>query len=156
MKKKTYIIAFLFFIIDLISKQIVTSTLKLHESIKIIPNFLYLTYTKNTGAAWSILKDSRIPLLILTVIILYIIHKYINKEKLSNFEILAYSMTIGGILGNFFDRLAYGYVIDFIDIYIFGYNYPIFNLADSFIVIGIILIIICNYRKEYHEKHNSR
>ena len=148
MNKKSYIIAFFFFLIDLITKQIVSHILILHKSIKIISNFFYLTYTRNTGAAWSILKDQRIMLLILSVIVLFIINKYINKEKLNKSENIIYGMIIGGILGNLFDRLIYGYVIDFIDFKIFGYDYPVFNLADTFIVVGIILLIIISIRKE--------
>ena len=148
MNKKPYIIAFFFFLIDLITKQIVSHILILHKSIKIISNFFYLTYTRNTGAAWSILKDQRIMLLILSVIVLFIINKYINKEKLNKSENIIYGMIIGGILGNLFDRLIYGYVIDFIDFKIFGYDYPVFNLADTFIVVGIILLIIISIRKE--------
>ena len=150
--KKPYIIAFLFFIIDFISKQIIMNTIKLDESITVIKNFFYLTYTKNTGAAWSILKDERIPLLILTVIVLFFINKYINKEKLSKKENIIYGIIIGGIIGNFFDRLVYGSVIDFLDFYIFGYNYPIFNFADCFIVIGMILLIIMEFRKDKNER----
>ena len=156
MNKKPYIIALFFFIIDLVSKQIVMHTLEIYKSIPIIKNFFYLTYTQNTGAAWSILKDERIPLLILTVIVLFIINKYINKESLKKNELVSYGLIIGGILGNFYDRLVYGYVIDFLDFKIFGYNYPIFNLADSFIVIGIILLIIIEIRKEKHERNKSR
>ena len=150
--KKPYIIAFLFFIIDFISNQIIMNTIKLDESITVIKNFFYLTYTKNTGAAWSILKDERIPLLILTVIVLFFINKYINKEKLSKKENIIYGIIIGGIIGNFFDRLVYGSVIDFLDFYIFGYNYPIFNFADCFIVIGMILLIIMEFRKDKNER----
>ena len=87
-------------------------------------------------------------LLILSVIVLFIINKYINKEKLNKSENIIYGMIIGGILGNLFDRLIYGYVIDFIDFKIFGYDYPVFNLADTFIVVGIILLIIISIRKE--------
>ncbi len=156
MKSKPYIIAFLFFIIDLISKQIVTHVLSLNKSIEVIHNFFYLTYTKNTGAAWSIFKDQRIMLLILTVIVLFIINKYIEKEKLGKKEIIIYGLIIGGIIGNFFYRLIYGYVIDFLDFKIFSYDYPIFNLADSFIVIGIILLILIEFRKEKNERDKSR
>lgn len=155
MKKRTYIIAFLFFIIDLISKQIVSHFLVLNKSIKVIDNFFYLTFTKNTGAAWSILQDKQILLLILTVIVLYIMYKNLKKEHLSNMEQLSYGMLLGGILGNFFDRLIYGSVVDFLDFYILGYNFPIFNLADCFIVIGIILIIIINMRKGKKNERNS-
>jgi len=156
MKKRTYIIAFLFFMIDLISKQLVSHFLILNKSITVIDNFFYLTYTKNNGAAWSILQDERLPLLILTVIILYIIYKNLKKEYLNNIEHLSYGILFGGILGNFFDRLIYGSVIDFLDFYIFGYNYPIFNLADCFIVIGIILVIIINIRKDKNNERNNR
>lgn len=156
MKKKPYIIAFLFFLIDLVSKQIVSHTLSLYNSIEVIKNFFYLTYTKNTGAAWSILKNERILLLILTVLVLFIINRYLNKESIKKNEEIIYGLIIGGILGNFFDRLIYGAVIDFLDFKIFGYDYPIFNLADSFIVIGIILLIFIEIRKDYHERNSGR
>ena len=149
MKYKPYLIAFFFFLIDFLSKQVVIHTLKLEKSIKVIDNFFYLTYTQNKGAAFSILKDERILLLILTVLIIFIIHKYIEKEKLNKLEMFSLGMIIGGIIGNFFDRLVYGYVIDFLDFYLFGYNYPVFNLADSFIVIGIILMLVISFRKEH-------
>ena len=154
MKKKPYIIAFFFFIIDFISKQVVIHFLSLNESILVIKNFFYLTYTKNNGAAWSILQDKRILLLIVTVVFLFLINKYMNKEELSKLENFIYGMIIGGIVGNLFDRIVYSSVIDFLDFKIFGYNYPIFNLADTFIVIGIILLIIVSIRKEHYEKVN--
>ncbi len=156
MNKKPYIIAFLFFIIDLISKQIISHVLSLQESITIIKNFFYISYTKNTGAAWSILKDQRLLLLILTVFVLFIINKQLKKENLTKIENYSYGLIIGGILGNFFDRLIYGYVIDFLDFKIFGYDYPIFNFADSFIVVGIILLIIIEIRKERNDRNSSR
>ena len=154
MKKKPYIIAFFFFIIDFISKQVVIHFLSLNESIEVINNFFYLIYTKNNGAAWSILQDQRILLLIVTVVVLFLINKYMNKEELSKLENFIYGMIIGGIVGNLFDRIVYSSVIDFLDFKIFGYNYPIFNLADTFIVIGIILLIIVSIRKEHYEKVN--
>lgn len=156
MNKKPYIIAFIFFIIDLISKQLIIKFMELGDSVKIINNFFYITYVRNKGAAWSILEDKRILLLIITVIALYFINKYINKEKLSNTDSLAYGLIIGGIIGNLFDRVFYTEVIDFIDFRIFGYNYPVFNLADSFIVIGVIILIIFYLRSEHIEKSKSR
>ena len=156
MKKKPYIIAFLFFILDIISKQIIVHVMDLGESSKVINNFFYITYTQNKGAAWSILEDQRILLLIISVVVLFLINKFMNKEILLNIECLSYGMIIGGILGNLFDRIVFGYVIDFIDFKLFGYNYPVFNLADTFIVVGIILMVIISIRKDLHERDKSR
>ena len=102
MKKKPYIIAFFFFLIDLISKQVIIHVVDFGESIKVINKFFYITYTQNKGAAWSILEDQRILLLIISVIVLFLINKYMNKENLSNAESLSYGMIIGGIIGNLF------------------------------------------------------
>ena len=156
MKKKPYIIAFFFFLIDLGSKQLINHLMKVGDSIKVINNFFYITYTENKGAAWSILEDKRILLLIITVFVLFLINKYMNKEELSKIENFTYGMIIGGIIGNLFDRVFYGSVVDFLDFKIFGYDYPVFNLADSFIVIGIILLMIISIRGEYHERNKSR
>ena len=155
MKKKPYIIAFFFFLIDFLSKQLIIHLMNINDSFIVIKNFFYITYVKNTGAAWSILKDQRILLLIVTVIVLFLINKFMNKETLNKTENITYGMIIGGIFGNLFDRIIYEGVIDFLDFRIFNYNYPIFNLADSFIVIGIILLIINSMRKEHYAKNNS-
>ena len=123
MNKKPYIIALCFFIIDLISKQIVITLIPLHKSIMVIKNFFYLTYTRNTGAAFSILEDARILLLIITVIALFFINKFMNKEEIKGIENFIYGIIIGGILGNLFDRVIYGYVIDFLDFQIFKFDF---------------------------------
>ena len=156
MNKKPYIIAFFVFLIDLISKQLINHLMSLGESIKIINNFFYITLTHNKGAAWSILEDQRILLLIISVIALYFINKYMNKEKINNIESISYGMIIGGIIGNLFDRVFFSYVIDFIHFKFFGYDYPVFNLADTFIVIGIILLLIITIRKDKNERNRSR
>ena len=156
MKKKPYIIAFFFFIIDLISKQLIIHLLNVGQSIKIINNFFYISYVQNKGAAWSILEDQRILLLIISVIALFLIYKFINKEELKKYEPLSYGLIIGGIIGNLFDRIFFGYVTDFLDFRFFGYHYPVFNLADTFIVVGIFIMIIMIIRKEYHERNKSR
>lgn len=156
MNKKPYIIAFCFFILDLISKQVVIRMIDLHESIKVIKNFFYLTYTRNTGAAFSILEDGRILFLVVTIIALFFINKYMNKEDIKGIDNLIYGMIISGILGNLLDRIVYGYVIDFLDFKIFGYNYPVFNLADTFIVVGALLLIITGIYKDYKNKKISK
>lgn len=116
---------------------------------EVIPHFLYLTYTHNDGAAFSILTGKRIFLIIVGFLILFAIIAYLWKNKTQNkLEKLAYALLLGGSVGNLMDRLIRGYVIDFIDVKIFSYNYPIFNLADSFIVFGVLLLLITLYRKE--------
>ena len=156
MKKKYLLITSLFFIIDLISKIILNKVLILGKSIKVIKNFFYITLCHNNGAAFSILRDKQILLIIITVIVLFFIYKYMNKENMKGLEGFAFSMITGGILGNLFDRIVYNYVIDFLDFRFFGYNYPVFNLADSFIVVGVILLVINSIREMKHERSNSR
>lgn len=136
------------FLIDIFSKYLITKLVIFGESITIINNFLNITYVKNTGAAWSILNNNTliVTIISLLIIIALIIYMYNNKNSSSKFERLGYSLVLGGALGNLFDRLVYGYVIDFIDIYIFNYDYPIFNLADTFIVIGVIILFISMWR----------
>lgn len=141
------LLTFAFLIIDIVSKLIVSNLMNVHDSIIIIKDFFYITYVRNTGAAWSILANNIwliiiVSLVIISVIILYI---YKNRPK-AKFEVVGYSLILGGAIGNFLDRIVYGYVIDFLDFYIFGYDYPIFNLADIFIVLGVILLVIHTWR----------
>lgn len=141
------IITFLVFLFDMLSKIVVINYLELEESVKIINKFLYLTYVRNTGAAWSILSNNTYIVLSISLMIIIGIIWYIMRNKIDNiFEKIAYSLILGGAIGNFVNRLIYGYVIDFIDIKIFGYDYPIFNLADVFIVAGVILLIMYSWR----------
>ena len=86
-------------------------------------------------------------IVIITIIITVFLIKYTQEKELNKLEKISYGLVIGGALGNIIDRVFYGYVIDFIDVHIFNYNYPIFNLADSFIVIGIILILMDSLKK---------
>ena len=156
MKKKYLIITFIFFIIDFISKLILSKVLELGNSIKVIKNFFYITLCHNNGAAFSILKDKQILLIIITVIALFFIYKHMNKEDLSKYDSFAFSMITGGILGNLLDRIIYNYVIDFLDFKIFGYDFPVFNLADSFIVVGVILLIIKTIKESINEHRSKR
>lgn len=146
--KKVYIIALISLIIDQIVKILVSNYLILGQTTKIINNFFYLTYVQNTGAAFSILIGYRYILIIITLIFLYYLYKYTKKQtNLNKLAILSYGLLLGGIIGNLIDRIIYGYVIDYLDFMIFNYNFPIFNLADTFIVIGCIILVINSYAK---------
>lgn len=141
--KKVTIFSIIFFVVDFFVKLIISSNLKLYDTINIIPNFFSIVYVRNTGAAFSILENSRILFIIVAIIAIVLLYKYFIKNVNENkFNILCYSMLTGGILGNLFDRIVYGYVIDYLSFDIFEYKFPVFNLADSYIVISIILLIL--------------
>lgn len=148
------ILLVLFF--DVLSKYIVDKLMIVNESINVIDNFFKLTYVQNTGAAWSILENNTFWVSIISalVIIFIIWYVYENKPKLK-LDKIGYSFIIGGAFGNFIDRIIFGYVVDFLNFNIFGYNFPIFNLADTFIVLGVIILMISSWRyKDYGDKSN--
>ena len=149
MKKYSKIILIMLFtfMFDILSKLIVDKILELGNGLSIIDNFFYLTKVYNYGAAWNILNNKSFLLSLISVIALIIIIVMIKKEKkLTKINNIYYGLILGGIIGNLSNRLFLGYVIDFLDFNIFGYNYPIFNLADCAIVISIVLMIIEAFR----------
>lgn len=151
------ILTLIFLLLDIVSKVLVSKYIVLEKSIKIINDFFYITYVRNTGVAWSMFSSKTIlVLLVSSFIILGIVLYIYNNRPKNKLEKVAYSMILGGAIGNFVDRIVYGYVIDFIDIKIFGYDYPIFNLADSFIVIGVILLVIYTWRCNNGNKGNRK
>ena len=136
-----------FLIIDIISKIIVSKLMDVYDSIVIVKDFFNITYVRNTGAAWSIFEGQVLGLIVVSLIIISFIIYYISKQKVkTKLEKIGYSLILGGSFGNLLDRIIYGYVVDFLDFNIFGYDYPVFNLADSFIFIGVILFIIHTWR----------
>lgn len=145
----TIIISIILLCIDQISKLLVVNLLTKTDSITIIKNFFYLTYINNDGAAFSILVGKRIFLILIAVLVIVMLIRYIKKNNIQNkLELVSISLIIGGSLGNLMDRVIRGYVIDFLDFKIFNYNFPIFNLADTFIVIGVFLLSLKEIRKE--------
>lgn len=152
--KKIFIISFIVLVIDIISKRLVINFMIPEESIILIDNFFSLTYVKNTGVAFSFM-DGYVPLIIISsMIVLFMIFKYIKYSDISKWDSIGYSLVIGGAIGNLCDRIVYGYVIDFLDFNIFGLNYPIFNLADTFIVIGVVILLI--FGKSGRDEVSSR
>jgi len=147
MKKKLILFIILGVLLDQVIKIIIANTFDLNQSINIIDNFFRLTYVHNYGAAFSILSGNRIFLIIVTIISLLLIYfLLIKKNNLNKLETVIYSLLIAGILGNFIDRIIYGYVIDYLDFNIFGYNFPIFNIADTLIVISVIILLILSFK----------
>ena len=140
--KKIILISIFILILDITTKQIVMNTLLEHHSYTIIKDFFSITYEKNEGVAFNLLEGNLPLIIISTIIIIFLILKYIKNNNINNLEKICYGLLIGGAIGNLIDRIIYGYVIDFLDFNIFGYNFPIFNLADTAIVIGIFILII--------------
>ena len=142
-KKVIWIISFICIIIDQMIKFVINNNIDLYDQNTIIDNFFYLTNVRNYGAAWSILTGSRIMLIIVTILIMIgLYYFFIRKEKLKKYEKVIYGFLYGGIIGNLIDRIFRGYVIDYLEFYIFGYSFPVFNLADILIVISMFFIII--------------
>ena len=113
-----------------------------------IPDFFYITYVRNYGAAWSILDGNRAFFIFMAFFCLALIYYFfIYHQKLSKREILGYGLLIGGIIGNLIDRMILGYVVDYIGLIFFGYHYPVFNIADVCIV-GSVFIILYHLWKE--------
>ncbi|MBE6147632.1 MAG: signal peptidase II [Firmicutes bacterium] len=151
-KKKILIITSIVVVLDQIIKIIISNTIRLHEVVSIIPNFFYLTFTKNTGGAWSILNNNTYLLTIVSFIcLLYIIKYILKKDNYQFLETIYLSLLTGGILGNFIDRLIYQYVIDFIGLQLGSYYFPIFNIADMAIVTGVFLMIYESIRRDKDE-----
>lgn len=140
--KKIGIISLIVIIIDRILKVLVTNNFVLDARNKIIDGFFYITNCHNEGAAFSLFSGNVLFLIFITLIVLFLIFRTINKENVNKIGILAYGLLLGGILGNLYDRIFYGYVIDYLDFRIFNFNFAIFNLADAAIVIGAILLIV--------------
>ena len=156
MNRKILIIAIFSLAIDQISKIIAEEFLILNVGKVLIPNFFNLTLCYNNGAAWSILENQKILIIILTLIALFIIYHFIYCFKKNTRNNVAFGLIMGGLSGNLIDRIIFSHVRDFLDFYIFGYDFPVFNIADICIVIGVILLIIAIIKGEDISENSSR
>jgi len=155
MKKKIIIFSIFLLLVDIITKYLINIYFNLMETKEIISNFFSITKVYNYGASWNILSGYRIVLIIITIIILIMLFCYQKKFKVNTRNTIAFSLVYSGIVGNLIDRVFHGYVIDFLDFNIFGYNYPVFNFADICIVCGIILLGIAIIKKEDLNENRS-
>lgn len=140
------ILAVAVFVIDIASKFLINHLFNLYESINIFP-FFSITYVRNIGAAFSILEGQQWLLALVAIVIsLFIIYMLYKNGKNQKIENLSLALILGGALGNLFDRLYHGFVIDFLDVNFGSWHYPTFNLADCAICIGIFIYIIASFR----------
>ena len=142
MKLRDYLVILLIAILDQFTKWAAVHYLTYQTPVKIIDGFFYLTYAKNTGAAWSILEGQGWLFIVFAIVAVAYIIYYLNTSKnTSKLMKIALLFIAGGAIGNVIDRIHLKYVIDFLDFYIFGYDFPIFNVADSFITVGMFILV---------------
>ena len=148
-KKRFYLIALLILVLDHLTKLIASAKLNPDLPVEIIPGYLRFSYWENSGVAFGLFNDmasawkpyilAAMAIIAVVVIFIYGMHVPTGRKLLH----LSLAIMIGGILGNFVDRLMRGYVVDFIDFHIHdSYHWPTFNVADSAITIGIALLLI--------------
>ena len=137
---------------DRLTKNIFSGLLDVNESLIVIKNILHFTLVHNTGIAFGLFKDSGsvfvvIPL-ILTGLLVYNIFYYRNSAHLTRTYIVAFSLILGGAIGNLIDRVRLGYVVDFLDFhYKTSYYFPAFNVADFAICVGVSILLLSTLSK---------
>jgi len=154
--KNKYVVIFtLIIVFDQISKFIIKANLGRsapHRIVTVIKDFFVIRYVENQGAVWGIFSNpghSIIPKIVtvLSVVALVIVIYYFLKiGSECVWELVSLSFIIGGAVGNIIDRIVQGYVVDFLDVFIKSYHWPTFNVADSFISIGVIVLIFSIWR----------
>lgn len=156
MNKKTYVIAIFILLFDQISKSLIEIYFKLNESFVIVKDFFNITVAHNTGGAWSILNNHSYLFIIFSVVALIVLIRFMFQFKNNLRNNIAFACTVAGIMSNLADRLFLGYVRDFLDFTILGYDYPIFNIADIAIVVGVLLLIVAILKGEDKKYGNSK
>ncbi|MDD6229941.1 MAG: signal peptidase II [Lactimicrobium massiliense] len=143
------IIVVIVLVLDQLTKFMVQNSAVLQtQSIPVIPKFFYLTYVKNTGAAWSVFADKTQLLALVSAVAVGVMLWYVITRKPKKWILFALALMIGGAAGNMIDRIWLGYVRDFFDFYPFGYNFPVFNVADIALTIGVIMLILASLKEE--------
>jgi signal peptidase II len=149
MRNRYYLLAVLVFVLDHVTKWLVRSKMELHEAIELIPGFARISYVRNSGVAFGLFAEiqsvwkpyilASMAVIAVVVILMYSARMPTNRVLLQ----LALAITLGGILGNFTDRIMHGFVVDFIELHIKDvFHWPTFNVADSAITSGIGLLLV--------------
>ncbi|HSM87026.1 MAG TPA: signal peptidase II [Candidatus Limnocylindrales bacterium] len=147
MRKYHVLIATLVVVLDRMTKWVISQNITLHDGVDVIPGLFRLTHVQNEGAAFGLFSDSpsewKVAMLILfSVAALAVVSALLWKNgNAMNTTAIALSLVFGGALGNLWDRVASGRVIDFLDFYVGSHHWPAFNIADSAIVIGALLLL---------------
>jgi signal peptidase II len=164
-----FIIALVVFVLDQATKWLVKTNMNLQDVIPVAGDFLAITSHRNRGAAFGILQGQQVFFIIITIVFLVGVCWYLYKMVKSGqkFVPFALSLLLGGAVGNFLDRLLYGEVVDFVQVNFdftwigidYVYGFPIFNVADSGIVVGTILILLhtlIEWRREVKQEASKK
>ncbi len=143
-----YLTALIVILLDQIAKLLVVATVPLFDSVSIIPNFLDITYVRNTGLAYGLLNDSTMPykrlitgaLAIAALAGITVYARQMSKDGGDRWSQIGLSLILGGAIGNILDRVRLGYVIDYVDVYWRGWHFWAFNVADAAITFGAIFV----------------
>lgn len=155
--KRIFLVALVCVIVDQVIKNVLCISMNMGESVSIIDGFFSLTLIGNTGAAFSLFSSGTIFLIIVSIVVLNVIYFWLIKDKnLNLFEEITYGLLMGGIIGNLIDRVWHMQVIDYLDFNLFGYSFPIFNLADMLIVISLLMIVIYTLKGDKNENSGKR
>ena len=128
--------------LDLITKYVICGMFAENEGITAIPYLFNIIVVHNEGAAWGILSGNQIGLIILSILLFaFLVWYFVKEKKKSWFLVISMAFIYGGCIGNLFDRIVFGYVRDFIQ-FAFWQSFPIFNFADVFLTVGVILFAI--------------
>ena len=150
---KIYLLSILVIIIDQISKLIVVKNMNIGEEIILIKKFFSLMYVTNTGAAFSILENSTSLIIIISLFCTALIVSLMQREKnMTKLKKFSFIILIGGMISNLIDRVFYKNVIDFLSFNLINYKFPVFNIADIGITIGVLIYLIINLREEILSK----
>jgi len=147
-RSRYLLISLAIFLLDQITKRIVYDGMVQHQIIEIIPNFLNITFIHNRGAVFGWGQDLSTPYLslllsVLSIVSLAIIVTYFLRVNVNNPKLhTGLALVLGGAMGNLFDRLTNGHVVDFIQVHWYEYFWPTFNVADSAICIGVGLLLL--------------
>lgn len=143
-----FLLALLVVVLDRWTKRLVATHIQMYTHIQVIPGFFRITHTENTGAAFSLFADSpshwkTAGLITFSVIAMIAVSILLWKQtRALTLTGVAFSLILGGAVGNLWDRVASGRVVDFLLFYVKQYQWPVFNLADSAIVVGASLLVL--------------
>jgi signal peptidase II len=161
MPKRPLLIALAVLLLDRITKWAIAQTIPLEDAVNIIPGFFRLTHLENTGAAFSLFADSSSPfrtalLIAFSVAALAVVSVLLWKDRsVFHSGTMALSLILGGAIGNLWDRVSDGKVTDFLDFYLGVHHWPPFNVADSAIVVGALLLFLRMLRKDHHSQSSA-